>query len=104
MKKLQKFVFLIFLVFFIISLFLIKKTGNLITTFFDQPSSQVLSQLILARQNPTLTNDINFIVLGLDYRNDSLENTQTTDTIKLISLVRVGFWRAKISWEKTRLD
>ena len=86
MKKSLKFVFLIFLVFSIISLFLINKTENFITAFFDQPSSRVFSQLILARQKPTLTNDINFIVLGLDYRNDSLENTQTTDTIILTNI------------------
>jgi LCP family protein required for cell wall assembly len=37
-------------------------------------------------QNPTLTTGFNFMILGLDPRNDSLENTQTTDTIILANL------------------
>jgi LCP family protein required for cell wall assembly len=37
-------------------------------------------------KNPTLTSGFNFIILGLDPRNDSLENTRTTDTIIFANL------------------
>lgn len=36
-----------------------------------------------AYKNPSLVNDFNFVILGLDPRNDLLEKTDTTDTIMI---------------------
>jgi len=80
MKKSPSFV-LIILILLLFTLSVYKLVNNLTLSIFDQSFKQIFTQILSARQNPTLTNDFNIIILGLDYRQDALENTQTTDTI-----------------------
>jgi LCP family protein required for cell wall assembly len=46
----------------------------------------VLSTLYYLLSTSTLSNNFNFVILGLDPRNDSLEKTETTDTIMIARL------------------
>lgn len=80
MKKSSSFVFII-LIFFLFTLPAYKLVNNLTLSIFGQSFKHVFTQIISARKNPTLPNNFNIIILGLDYRQDALENTQTTDTI-----------------------
>lgn len=88
MKRLFKFfisgilfISLIFVLIFLNASFELSKS-------MGKPANYLIKTIYQASsQNPYLSKDkINFLVLGLDERNDSLEVTQTTDTIILVSL------------------
>ncbi len=61
---------------------------RVISKKIDQPTSYIPSLISqIKSDNPYSNKDkINFIILGLDKRDDSLEKTQTTDTIMFASL------------------
>src|SRR3989339_900467 len=58
---------------FVFFSYLAQKTG--------QPLAYYPRLFCQTLKNPSLSPNFSFLILGLDYRNDTLEQTQTTDTI-----------------------
>jgi len=88
MSKAIKIILISIVSFLLLYLALIFWGIKTISKKIDQPISY-LPNLIkqLDSTNPYSTKDkVNFIVLGLDKRDDALEKTQTTDTIMFVSL------------------
>jgi LCP family protein required for cell wall assembly len=88
MSKFLKSLFLLCLVFIVIVLLGILVTFQKISKAMGKPSDYLLNNLTsIGKNNPYLDKEkINFIVLGLDKRDDLLEKTNTTDTIIFVSL------------------
>lgn len=88
MQRFFKSIFLFFLVSIAFSLFIALTLAQNISLSLNQPQNYLLDTLLsVGKNNPYLGKDrVNFIVLGLDKRNDSLEKTEVTDTIMLVSL------------------
>ena len=88
MKKIFKSIFLFFLVSIVLGLFTVLTLAQNISLSLNQPQNYVLDTLLsVGINNPYQDKDkVNFIVLGLDQRNDALEKTETTDTIMFVSL------------------
>lgn len=88
MKNFLKSLFLSFLASTLFALFIILFLFQKISISLDKPPDYLLNILSsLDKNNPYQNKDkINFIILGLDKRDDSLEKTETTDTIMFVSL------------------
>jgi LCP family protein required for cell wall assembly len=74
---------------FILILFLVIASYYLLRTVSIQtqtPISYFPNLFLSVKNNPSLSPNINFLILGLDPRNDKLEKTETTDTIMLANL------------------
>lgn len=77
------FIFTVYLaVILIISFYLLKTISNQTHT----PITYFPKLISEAKNHPSISNNINFIILGLDPRDDQLEKTTTTDTIILANL------------------
>ena len=88
MKHFFKFIISSFLiVFLILTLFFLNASFE-VSKAIGKPANYLIKTIYQAStKNPYISKDkIIFLVLGLDERNDSLEVTQTTDTIILVSL------------------
>ncbi len=72
-KVLLSLLFLSVIIMFIFFNYLARKT--------NQPFYYYPRLFFQALKNPNLSPDFSFLILGLDYRDDTLEQTQTTDTI-----------------------
>jgi len=88
MNKFFRIVFYVVLGLIIISISASFITLSVISKKLGQPSNYLSKTLNSAsKTNPYLgKNKINFVILGLDKRDDSLEKTETTDTVILASL------------------
>ncbi len=88
MSKFFKSLFITFLVTIIIILFGILAIFQKASLILGKSSDYILNNLsALNKDNPYLEKDkINFVVLGLDKRDDLLEKTSVTDTIMFVSL------------------
>lgn len=88
MKRFFKFLISIFLTISLISVLIFLNASFELSKEMGKPANYLIKTIYQAStQNPYLSKDkINFLILGLDERNDSLEVTQTTDTIILASL------------------
>ena len=88
MSKFFKSLFITFLVTIIIILFGILAIFQKASLILGKSSDYILNTLsALNKNNPYLEKDkINFVVLGLDKRDDLLEKTNATDTIMFVSL------------------
>ncbi|HPT65871.1 MAG TPA: LCP family protein [Candidatus Woesebacteria bacterium] len=86
-KSLKIFLVFIFGSFFLF-LFLIVLTSSLISRSANKSPSYLIETFFNSiKNNPYQSKDkINFLILGLDERNDALEKTSTTDTIIFASL------------------
>jgi anionic cell wall polymer biosynthesis LytR-Cps2A-Psr (LCP) family protein len=87
MRRLFKFLITFFIALTIISVLLFLNASFEISKSLGQPTNYLIKTIYQAsKSNPYLSKDkLNFIILGLDERNDSLEVTQTTDTIMFAS-------------------
>lgn len=88
MKRFFKFLISFFLGILLISILIFLNASFELSKELGKPANYLIKTIYQAStQNPYLSKDkINFLILGLDERNDSLEVTQTTDTIILASL------------------
>ena len=88
MHRFFKFIISSFLIFFLVLILIFLNSSFEISKSVGKPANYLIKTIYQAStKNPYLSKDkINFIVLGLDERNDSLEVTQTTDTIIFVSL------------------
>lgn len=88
MSKIFKSLFLFFLISTILLLFVTLIIFQKTSQALGKSSDYVLDTLkSINKNNPYLNKDkINFIVLGMDKRDDLLEKTNTTDTIMFVSL------------------
>lgn len=88
MNRFIKIIITTFLVSFLIFILIFLNATFEISKQIGKPANYLIKTIYQsASSNPYISkNKINFLVLGLDERNDSLEVTQTTDTIVLISL------------------
>jgi anionic cell wall polymer biosynthesis LytR-Cps2A-Psr (LCP) family protein len=88
MSKIFKVIICVFLGLIIISVSASFFVLSSVSKKLDQPSNYLFDTFRTANQsNPYLGKDkINFIILGLDERNDTLEKTETTDTVIFASL------------------
>lgn len=88
MQKFFKSLLLIFLILVIFVLFTTLIIFQKVSTYLGKSPDYLINTLSsLDKNNPYQNKDkINFIVLGLDKRDDLLEKTNTTDTIIFISL------------------
>ena len=86
-KSLKIFFIFIFGSFFLF-LFLIIMTSSLISRSINRPPNYLIETVFNSvKNNPYESKDkINFLILGLDKRDDALEKTTTTDTIIFASL------------------
>ncbi len=81
MKKYSKYLIIIFvlvLLYFLIGIYIILKDISIRT---NRSITYFPSLLLKTKSNPSIGNSLDFIILGLDPRNDLLEKTITTDTI-----------------------
>jgi LCP family protein required for cell wall assembly len=87
MRRLLKFLISLFIIFAVVGILSFLNASFKISKSLGQPSNYLIKTIYQAsKSNPYLSKDkINFIILGLDERNDSLEVTQTTDTIMFAS-------------------
>lgn len=88
MYRFFKFIISSFLISLLVLVLIFLNASFEISKDIGKPANYLIKTIYQAsNQNPYLSKDkINFIVLGLDERNDSLEVTQTTDTIIFVSL------------------
>ncbi len=88
MRKFFKSLFLTFLVVIIIILYTTLIIFQKASVYLRKTPDYLLNTLSSINKNNPYQNidKINFIVLGLDKRDDSLEKTNTTDTIMFVSL------------------
>lgn len=88
MLKFFKYLLLTFLISIIIAFLSLFYSFKLISNKIGQPSDYLLKTIYSFNKSNLYKNKdkINFIILGLDKRNDSLEKTNTTDTIMFVSL------------------
>lgn len=88
MHRFLKFIFTFIAISTIVVILVFLNATFEISKSIGKPANYLIKTLFSAsKENPYLSKDkINFIVLGLDERNDSLEVTQTTDTIMFVSL------------------
>jgi anionic cell wall polymer biosynthesis LytR-Cps2A-Psr (LCP) family protein len=87
MKFLKIIIKIIFSIIFLI-IFLITITSSIISRSIGQSPNYLIETIYNSvKSNPYQSKDkINFLILGLDERNDALEKTTTTDTIIFASL------------------
>lgn len=88
MSKLIKIVFVSVIFIFGLSFFLTNAAFNSIAKKINKPTEYIKNSInLIFQENPYKQKDkVNFMILGLDERNDSLEKTETTDTIIFASL------------------
>lgn len=88
MHRFFKFIISSFLIFSLVLTLIILNSSFEISKSIGKPANYLIKTIYQAStKNPYISQDkINFLVLGLDERNDSLEVTQTTDTIMFVSL------------------
>ncbi|MFA6361533.1 MAG: hypothetical protein WCX33_01870, partial [Candidatus Shapirobacteria bacterium] len=88
MSKIIKVIFCLFLGFIFLLLLISFFVLGSISKKLGQPSNYLFNTFRTAsKTNPYLGKDkINFIILGLDKRDDILEKTETTDTVIFASL------------------
>jgi len=88
MHRFFKFIISSFLIFFLVLTLIVLNSSFELSKSIGKSANYLIKTIYQAStKNPYLSQDkINFIVLGLDERNDSLEVTQTTDTIMFVSL------------------
>jgi anionic cell wall polymer biosynthesis LytR-Cps2A-Psr (LCP) family protein len=86
-KTIKIFFAFIFGLFFLF-IFLIIIVSNLISRSINRPPNYLIETVFNSvKNNPYESKDkINFLILGLDERNDALEKTSTTDTVIFASL------------------
>ena len=88
MTKIFKSLILFSLSLLIVIMFFLLNFFKNISVSINKPQDYLLNTLYSVNKNNPYQNlkKINFIVLGLDKRDDALEKTQTTDTIMFVSL------------------
>lgn len=88
MHRFFKFIISSFLIFSLILILIILNSSFEISKSIGKPANYLIKTIYQAStKNPYISQDkINFLVLGLDERNDSLEVSKTTDTIMFVSL------------------
>lgn len=88
MQKFLKSSFLFFLVLIVLGMYLVLNIFQKASLVLGKPQDYLLNTISLVNKNNPYQNKekINFIILGLDKRDDLLEKTQTTDTIMFVSL------------------
>lgn len=88
MRRLFKFLFTLFIVLTLVFILSFLNASFRLSKSLGKPSNYLIKTIYSASKNNTYASKdkINFIILGLDERNDSLEVTQTTDTIIFASL------------------
>lgn len=77
----MKLVVKIFTLFFLTLLLLTLAVNYFVSRAIKQPFSYLPQTIYQAITHPSLSPNFSFLLLGLDYRDDAFEKTQTTDTI-----------------------
>lgn len=88
MRRLFKLLITLFIIFTVVGILSFLNASFKLSKELGQPTNYLIKTIYNAsRYNPYLNKDkINFLILGLDERDDALEKTETTDSIIFASL------------------